>query len=196
MTRDRSHAPKGPTPRRRSTGASAFVCRAAVALLLAAAATGRPIAQAPHFDETQVKAAFLINVGLFAEWPAGAMTGQGFVVAIFGDDALASALEQSARGKKAQGRELLVKRLAGNDDSCACQVLFLSQSDGRRSTEWLRTVKASPVLTVGETPAFLRDGGALRFYVESERLRFSVNQENAQRAGLRLSSQLLKLATK
>jgi hypothetical protein len=50
------------------------------------------------------------------------------------------------------------------------------------------------VLTVGETPDFLREGGHARFYVENNRIRVEINAAVADRAGLKISSQLLTLA--
>ena len=53
-----------------------------------------------------------------------------------------------------------------------------------------------PVLTVGETTQFLRDGGMVRFFVEDNNVRFQINQKNAEAAGLKISSQLLMLAVR
>ena len=53
-----------------------------------------------------------------------------------------------------------------------------------------------PVLTVGETVQFLRDGGMVRFYVENNKVRFQISQKNAEAAGLKISSQLLMLAAR
>jgi hypothetical protein len=52
------------------------------------------------------------------------------------------------------------------------------------------------VLTVGETDAFLERGGVIAFAMEGGKLRFSINAAAADRAGLKLSSQLLKLAVR
>jgi hypothetical protein len=52
------------------------------------------------------------------------------------------------------------------------------------------------VLTVGENPEFLRDGGMVRLYVENSRVRFQISQKNAEAAGLKISSQLLMLAAR
>jgi len=43
-------------------------------------------------------------------------------------------------------------------------------------------------------PEFSRHGGMVQFVVDSNRVRFEVNLTCAERAGLTLSSQLLKVA--
>ena len=53
-----------------------------------------------------------------------------------------------------------------------------------------------PILTVGETAQFLREGGMVRFYLQNNNVRFQINQKNAEAAGLKVSSQLLALAAR
>jgi len=49
-------------------------------------------------------------------------------------------------------------------------------------------------LTVSDMPRFTERGGMVEFVVDSSRVRFQVNLTTAERAGLTLSSQLLKVA--
>jgi hypothetical protein len=49
------------------------------------------------------------------------------------------------------------------------------------------------VLTVGDSPHFLRDGGMIQFRSEPEGLRFAVSREATQRARLRVSAELLEM---
>jgi hypothetical protein len=50
------------------------------------------------------------------------------------------------------------------------------------------------VLTVGESPDFLRQGGIINFVLEDGKVRFEINQDAATQADLRISSRLLRLA--
>jgi hypothetical protein len=50
------------------------------------------------------------------------------------------------------------------------------------------------VLTVGQSSAFLEQGGMIGLSVENERLIFDINLENLHRSQLRISSQLMRLA--
>jgi hypothetical protein len=56
-------------------------------------------------------------------------------------------------------------------------------------------LRGANVLLVGEFPGFAGAGGAFQFVIEDNRVRFLINTDAAQRAGLRLSSKLLSVAT-
>ena len=58
----------------------------------------------------------------------------------------------------------------------------------------IEELKGAPVLTVGDGESFAEVGGTIGLFVEDGRMRFAINPNAAHRAGLRLSSQLLKLA--
>jgi hypothetical protein len=49
-------------------------------------------------------------------------------------------------------------------------------------------------LTVGEAEGFAISGGVINFYTQNNKLRFEINPDAAERAGLRISSQLLRLS--
>jgi hypothetical protein len=49
-------------------------------------------------------------------------------------------------------------------------------------------------LTVGESPHFTLNGGAVRFFLEHDRVRFEINIDAVERAHLKISAQLLSLA--
>jgi hypothetical protein len=51
------------------------------------------------------------------------------------------------------------------------------------------------ILTIGETEDFTRAGGVIAMRVEESKVRFDIDVDAGQRAGLRVSSRLLKLAS-
>ena len=51
-----------------------------------------------------------------------------------------------------------------------------------------------PVLTVGDGKGFSHAGGIIELFVEGGKMRFAINMDAAERAGLHLSSRLLGLA--
>jgi hypothetical protein len=51
-------------------------------------------------------------------------------------------------------------------------------------------------LTVGDTDRFVETGGMINFVKEGKKIRFEINEAAAKRAGLRVSSKLLSLASR
>jgi hypothetical protein len=60
--------------------------------------------------------------------------------------------------------------------------------------EAIQTLKGVPVLTIGETPGFARNGGIINLILEDNKVRFEVNVAAAKEAELNISSRLLALA--
>lgn len=173
---------------RRARQLAALACAA----LLATAAPVASFSDTRRADETQVKAAFLFNFAKFTSWPVPA---EGpLVIGVAGDSSFVDVLERATRGRTLNGRELVARQEAGRAP-VNCHVLFIPAADRRNVSGWLARTKGA-VLTVGETPEFLRDGGMVRLYLENNRLRFQISQKNAEAAGLKISSQLLMLAAR
>jgi hypothetical protein len=143
--------------------------------------------------EVQVKAAFLFNFAKFVQWP-GPNDGP-LVIGIVGDDAFAEIVTKTVKGRSINARELQTRRLAIGDDPSGCHVVFVAAMRPHDAAELIQRVRG-PVLTVGESVQFLRDGGMVRFYVENNKMRFEISQRNAEAAGLKVSSQLLTLAAR
>jgi uncharacterized protein DUF4154 len=157
------------------------------AFILASAAIGQPP------TEYEVKAAFLLNFARFVEWPPE--KGQGpFVVAVLGEDPFGPALDRTFEGNGVGGRPSEVRRLPRLEDASRTQILFIGKSEERRLPAILAALRGTHVLTVSDIPGFAERGGMIGLRLEERRVRFDINPEPAAESGLKLSSQLLKLA--
>jgi len=157
---------------------------------------GAPVGRADAQREYQLKAAFIYNFVQFVDWPVGAFEDarSPIVLATVGEDPFQGALDRAIGGKKVGGRPLVVKHFAKGLDVKGCQLIFIPEGQEEQFAVALQTLGNAPVLTVGETEGFAREGGMIRFYEEDNRLRFEINPNAAQKVGLRISSRLLKLA--
>jgi hypothetical protein len=169
-----------------------------VAILTAAALTTEaPLrAQSKAAGEYEVKAAFLYNFARYVEWPPAKLpaAGEAFVVTVLGEDPFGGALDAAIRDRTIQDRPLAVRRVARIEDVGPSQILFISRSEADDLPRILQRLAAAPILTVGESAQFAERGGMIRFRREGERIGFDINVGSTERAGLRVSSQLLKLA--
>lgn len=178
------------TPCRAVSGALRAVLLAVVLVVCSPASHGAFL-DADGVSDGQVKAAFLLNFVKFVQWP-GVNEGP-LVIGVAGDDGFAAVVAQTVRGHTINGREIKARRLASGEDPWGCQILFVGFTRPRDAADLMQRV-SQPVLTVGESPQFLRDGGMVRFFVENNRVRFEISQKNAEAAGLKVSSQLLAFA--
>jgi len=145
--------------------------------------------------EYELKAGVLFHIIEYIEWPAGSLPDNQQVIQIglLGEIPFPEALEVLA-GKTIGGRKLVVKRLTDLSAASECQVLFIGASEKPRLPEITAQVGSRPVLTVSEVEGFAQRGGMVNLVAGQNRIVMEINREVAGRAGLGISSQLLKLA--
>lgn len=146
--------------------------------------------------EYQIKAAFLYNFSQFVNWPASSFqnTSGQLVIGVVGENPFGSVLKQIAEGETVNGKKIQVKYFASEKEITACQILFIPENQ-KLGAETIKTLKLNNTLLVGEKDSFLADGGMIRFYTASNKLKFEVHLSRVQETEFKMSSKLLKMAT-
>jgi hypothetical protein len=163
---------------------------------LAAQAAGEPPLAGEHTGN-EIESAMLYNFTKFVAWPDSALGASGVpvIVGILEDDGLFPVLEAALRNKAVYGHPIVVRRLDTSAAARSCAVLFVGASNRKEISRIVESVGRSPVLTIGELVQFSRLGGVVAFIRDGNRIRFEINLDAADRAGLQVSSKLLRLAT-
>ena len=153
-------------------------------------------AESPAPTMHQVEAAFLYNFAKFVTWPDDSFerSGSSLIIGVLGEDPFGAVLEETVRDKTVMGKKLAVKRFARVQDAVISHILFLSSSEESQLLPLLKVLEKATVLTVSDMEQFAERGGMVAFTVEDQKVRFNVNVEAVERAGLKMGSQLLKLA--
>ena len=153
-------------------------------------------AQIASTTEYRIKANFLAKVPSFVEWPAQALLPDQspFLICLLGDISFGLSLGASISGKTIQQKRVEIRGVRIEQDLHSCHILFVSQFERKKYGRVLESVQAQNVLTVGETPEFLDAGGIVSLSFQRETLQFDVNLIAANKAHLKISSQLLALA--
>lgn len=153
------------------------------------------LADAPT-REYEVKAAFIFNFTQFIHWPDAAFASKDspFVVATLGDDPFDGALEHAMAGKSVEQHPISVQHFASVDGVGPCQLLFVPATQDSSMKPLLAKLDSQPVLIVGESDDFSSIGGELRFFVEDQKMRFEINPDPIEAAGIKISAKLMKLA--
>jgi hypothetical protein len=146
--------------------------------------------------EQQVRAAFLYNFTKFVEWPEEkfADTNAPIVIGVLGRNPFGSALTDTVRDRKVNGRVIQVRQIANVSEVRGLHVLFLSGGETARFDGLENALREASVLGVGESETFLQRGGTIRFVLEEDKVRFEIDMRSAERAKLKISSQLQRLA--
>lgn len=147
-----------------------------------------------HASEYAVKAAYLLNFARFVTWPQGAFVDPQapLTICILGTDPFGAVLDGMLAGEAIEGRKLAARRIATLGEAQACHILFVAA--GGDDAAVVTEVGERPVFTVGDGEAFALAGGMVGFRIDQSTVRFTVNPEALRRAGLVMSSQVMRLA--
>jgi len=143
--------------------------------------------------EYTLKATYLYNFMVFADWPRQAepKSAGPMLLCVLGPDSFGSALS-NLEGKNINGRKLAVVRLKGYSELKSCHLLFITEREAPNMNAIQNALGDAPVLTVADTPVAV--GSAILLTIEGSRLVFDINMPKVKRAGLALSSKVLQLA--
>jgi hypothetical protein len=147
-------------------------------------------------SEYDVKSVYLFNFGRFVQWPAKVMEApsDSFAICVLGQDPFGQSLRATVARETIAGKTVVAKQIPALNDAAHCRVLFISSSEDSRLKQILDSLGSTSVLTVSDLPGFIQRGGMVQFVLEGNRVRFEVNSATTERAGLTLSSELLKVA--
>jgi len=164
----------------------------ALLLLAIVAAIFMVPAQAQQASEYQVEAAYLYNFGKFTSWDD---TPPQITICVLGRNPFDNALVNTVRGEQINGHAVTVKHVFSAAEASKCQIVFVSDSERGNVGTVIGALADRPVLTVSDMPNFVDRGGIVQFVQQDRRIRFVVNLDAAQRAHVRLSSELLRVAS-
>lgn len=154
-------------------------------------------AASPDPREYILKAGYIYNFTKFIKWPEGAdreITNRGLNFCLVGEDPFGNILDKFAKKLKKKNRDLRIIPQASIKEMPQCHILFVSQSEKSNLNQILPRVREYPVLVIGDTPGFAQKGVGINFFLQKNKIRFEVNREALERAGLVVSSELLNLA--
>ncbi len=151
---------------------------------------------AAEFDEYAVKAAYLYNFAKYVEWPLEAFASDDapLWICIAGANPFGDALTMLS-GKRVENHPVEVRHLPAMTGLDRCHIVFIGRVEQGQFKTVLARLARLPVLTVSDINDFARMGGMIGLVEADQRIRFDINLTTARRANLKLSSQLLKLAS-
>lgn len=141
-------------------------------------------------EEATLKAAFVYNFTKYIDWFSDE---NNFIIGVIGTSPVYDALQEIAKTKTVKGKRILVRLFNKPEEITTCNILFISANVPYSLSSILdKTNKGT--LTISEENGFAEQGTAFNFIVVRDKLKFEANVKSINAAGLKASSQLLKLA--
>jgi hypothetical protein len=156
-------------------------------VLLFGATAARAIAEDTPSRLDQLMAGYVLNFTRFVEWPQS-LRNSAIVICVAGNPGLYEALHAGASGLSVGPHHVTARRIDDEASAAGCHVLYIEHANA------LHVAAPESMLTVSDGGGFAHAGGTIELFTQQNRLRFIINLDNARRAGLHISSNLLQLA--
>lgn len=144
--------------------------------------------------DAALKAAFVYNFSKFTEWPQE--TGGSSLVLCLHN--ITPALEQAfepINGRMSNSKSIQLRTIEATSETRGCHMIFIGKGTQRTVIDKI-LARSVNLLSIGDAENFIEAGGIIALVEGTNRLKFDVNLAAAQRANLKISAQLLKLAHK
>lgn len=144
----------------------------------------------------QIKAVFLHKFAVYVEWPAQVFPSatSPIVIGAYCTERFGSLLEDAVRGRIINGRAVAVKLLKTAGEATAVNAVYICAENDALWTPVTRALNGTSVLTVADSEQSGGPSPAIYFVLQGDRVHFNINMVVADRAGLRITDQLLKVA--
>jgi hypothetical protein len=161
-------------------------------LVLAICSIGGSSAVAQRSDaESDLKAAFIYNFTKYIEWDES--EPNEFSIGVIGSSPTYLSLLEIAKKKTANEKKIVVRHFNKPEEIINCDILFISANSTNQLPAILGKINKG-TLTISEEDGAAEQGTAFNFVLVNDKLKFEANVKAINAAGLKASSQLLKLA--
>lgn len=153
-------------------------------------------AKAQTVQQQRLISVLTLNLARFTDWPEQAMMAeQGTInLCVMGDNIVQQSFETVDRSLVNSNKHLQVVNLSRLRNLEQCQILYISALERNKLAQLLMELEDVPMLTVGENVDFVKSGGMVGFENIDGRIQLNINLNAVKRAGLVISSRILKLA--
>ncbi len=149
-----------------------------------------PPVYAESASETALKTAFLYNFFRFINWPEPHSHSATLNLCTSENEKLGDRLSVLAN-KVLADKTIVLRRNIDKQDMLDCQMVYIDPSDNIPAI--LKQLNNLPIVTVSETPDFIHQGGTIGL-IQTQRLSFELNLDQARNNYIHISAQLTKLA--
>ncbi len=140
--------------------------------------------------EYKVYSGLMFHFIKYTQWPS---PGGEIVLGVFGKSPM-NTEAMALNGKMAGSMKVVVKEIHNVAEVDACQILFVPSNQSSKYSEIAPKAKQHHVLVVSNSPSAIKNGVVVNFFEEDSKVKFEISNKNAAENGLKISSELQKLA--
>ncbi len=162
-----------------------------IALTLALLASNTALdGQTLHIDSSTAN--WIEGFADFVRWDE-TENSESITVGVIAAPEVANYLTRRANDR-ASKPSISVVKLSPSDSLNGIDIVFVGGSNRKHWPDIVRKCSNNKTLSIGLQDGFVEAGGCVEFVVRRNRLRFYIDQGNARRCGIVVSSKLLELA--
>ena len=150
-----------------------------------------------HVDK--MRAAFIIRFVLFVDWPRTAFESDSspYIIGAAGSQRVFRELSRLAGVTSVESRSVEIIEVDVSSSFPRVHVLYIGEEvDANHESKLLEGLGSEPVLTVVNGDYTSQRGGVIYLQVKGARLGFEIDLGAGKKGGLRVSSKLLRLASR
>lgn len=136
---------------------------------------------------------FIYNFSKYVKWPES-KNSEKFVIGMLGKSPIEEELEVMSKTKKVNGTPIEIKQFNSVDEISDCHILYISASASNSLGKVISQIENKPVLIVTDNPGSAYKGATINFINQNGKIRFELNQQNAESKGLKVAGSLANLA--
>ncbi len=147
---------------------------------------------APPDPSARVKAVFIYNFSKYVEWKEANRTGV-FTIGVLGSSSVVSELTTITTGKVVGTQKIEIKIFATTADIKKCHILFVPAENATPIPTIISKIKGHNTLLVTEKEGYVKQGAIINFVVQSNKQKFELSKNNAEKSDLKISQNLITL---
>ncbi len=136
---------------------------------------------------------FIFSFTRYIQWPDAA-NGGDFVIKVVGDSPIIAELEAMAKQKKAGDRTIKIMKVATAAQADNCSMVFIPAAQSGTLNDVIQKIGVKPTLIVTEEAGMAAKGSDINFITKDGKLAFELNQTPINKKGLKVSTELTRLA--
>jgi hypothetical protein len=145
----------------------------------------------------RLQSIYIFNFIRLIQWPISS-NYENFIILVYGDSPIVTTLKDNAGFRSTQHQKINVYSVYTLDDinNYKPHIIFIPNSHQRNTNRLYKKIEEMKTNTLIITDSFngLRNGGAINFYVEGDKLKFEMSLNNVRRFGLTPGNDLIRLS--